>query len=75
MALSAKQQQNLAKALEQLVWRIEQGEEFPDACGATALWFQIPHDALRDAYDEQELAGERERMVVQHKLARLGNRY
>lgn len=41
-------------ALFQLVYRIEQGAEFPDACGVVAALFGVDYDKLRSNYDDME---------------------
>ncbi len=45
-------------ALLDLHRRVSAGQEFPDACAAVALRFQVDHDELRQAYDDacRELA-------------------
>jgi hypothetical protein len=45
----------LAAALRDLNARIERGEEFPDASTIAALRYCVDYDALREAYDAQEV--------------------
>ena len=41
----------LDAALKDLLKRIDHGQEFPDACFASACKFLVPYSALVDAYD------------------------
>jgi hypothetical protein len=43
---------NLALALDDLLARIERGQEYPDAHSAVAVLHKVDGDELRDAYDE-----------------------
>lgn len=41
------------RALTELLVRVSQGEEFPDACASLAMRFRVDYDALRKAYDAE----------------------
>lgn len=41
----------LARALDNLTRRIQNGEEFPDACWASASRYNVRYEALQAEYD------------------------
>ncbi|WP_025135239.1 hypothetical protein [Achromobacter sp. DH1f] len=46
----------LEAALSNLIRRIEAGEEFPVACWRSSCAFNVPYEALQDAYDRADEA-------------------
>lgn len=56
-------------ALFQLYYRIKQGAEFPDACGATAALYGVDYDKLRQNYDDMEAGAFGERLRPTERYA------
>ena len=50
--------QVMEKALMNLVFRLKQGEEFPDAVWAVTDRHKVNYEELADAYDEYEAAAD-----------------
>jgi hypothetical protein len=50
--IMARTTRNLSNALEDIVARIERGQEYPDAQWAASQTHGVSGDALQEAYDE-----------------------